>query len=83
MKDEIPTIVYKKKKNKQKFYSINMKGICATHWHLVFFLAEFAWGRPRCPQGGGAGRKIWSLMKNVGMYLHIDLPGHCNDTLAN
>lgn len=72
-----------KKKNKQKFLQHYYEGDLRYTLAPGFFLAEFAWGRPRCPQGGGAGRKIWSLMENVGMYLHIDLPGHCNDTLAN
>lgn len=49
----------------------------------VFFLAEFACGRPPVSSGerGGKGY-IWSLMENVGMYVHSDLPGHSNDTLA-
>lgn len=80
MKDEIPTIVYKKL---SKILQHLNEG--DLHYTLapVFFLAEFACGRPRCPQGKEAGRDIWSLMENVGMYVHSDLPGHCNDTLAN
>lgn len=48
----------------------------------VFFWLNLRAADPRCPQGRGAGRDIWSLMENVGMYVHSDLPGHSNDTLA-
>lgn len=70
-------------KIKQNFTAFKWRGSALHAGTCFFFLAEFACGRPRCPQGKEAGRDIWSLMENVGMYVHSDLPGHCNDTLAN
>lgn len=42
-----------KKKISKNFYSINMKGICATHWHLVFFWLNLRGADPVVLKGEG------------------------------